>query len=349
MSSSEPSTTNTLVTEQQLPTTAIPGRKPRPSILRQPYSTAASPSASGNGKASSTPVNGRVYCSTGGGLPGTTSTIVSVNADGSDRRPVTQGTYVGASRDGSRIWFTRPGGQLWRMKPDGSTQEEVTTLRGEILTPAESPDGRVVAFTFADPASQAPEVWAVDADGTHPRRLAKASRAATSRSGRPIQGTVHPSWSPDGRTIAFSSTDSGRVEVWTMGADGSDPHQLIDGSGPGYPDSNVPEFSLDGSRIVYWSGYEAEYGEVWTMRPDGSDRRRLTDTADPASADNPTWSPDGRLVVFISNRARNDQPRLGSPDVNAWVIPAGGGEPRLLVEGATYCAWAPLSPPGRQS
>ena len=84
-------------------------------------------------------------------------------------------------------------------------------------------------------------------------------------------------------------------------------------------------------------------------RADGSDRRRLTDTADPASADNPTWSPDGRLVVFISNRARSDQPRLGSPDVNAWVIPAGGGEPRLLVEGATYCAWAPLSPPGRQS
>ena len=126
-----------------------------------------------------------------------------------------------------------------------------------------------------------------------------------------------------------------------MSTDGRGARQLIDGSGAGYPDSNVPEYSLDGSRIVYWSGYETEYGEVWVMAPEGRDLRRLTDTPDPASSDNPTWSPDGRSVVFISNRSQGSQPTAPGSDSNAWLVPASGGEARLLLHGARYCAWAP--------
>ena len=56
----------------------------------------------------------------------------------------------------------------------------------------------------------------------------------------------------------------------------------------------------DGARIVYWSGFETEYGEVWAMDADGPHQRQLTETPDPHSSDNPTWSPDGGSVVFIS-------------------------------------------------
>jgi TolB protein len=288
------------------------------------------------------PVNGRVYCATGTGFPGMSSPIVSVEANGTGQRTVGEGTYVGVSRDGARIWFTRPPGQLWRMNADGSGQQQVLSLPGEILTPAESPDRRHVAFTYANPQTHNAEIWLADAVGSNPHRLAAASRPATSRRGQSFQETVHPSWAPDGRTLAFSSTDSGRVEVWTMRADGSGTRQLIDGSGPGYPDSNVPEYSLDGSRIVYWSGYETEYGEVWVMAADGSGQRRLTDTRAPANSDNPTWSPDGRFVVFISNRSQGNQPTVPGSDSNAWVVAASGGEPRLLLHGARYCAWAAL-------
>ena len=128
-----------------------------------------------------------------------------------------------------------------------------------------------------------------------------------------------------------------------MASDGSGTRQLIDGSGRGYPDSNVPEYSLDGTRITYWSGYESEYGEVWIMAADGSGQRRLTDTPDPESADNPTWSPDGRFVVFISNRAPDAGAQL-TPSVSAWVVPAEGGAPRLLLQNVNYCAWAPAGP-----
>jgi len=225
------------------------------------------------------------------------------------------------------------------MRPDGSEQQQVLQLPGEILTPAESPDTRSVAFTFTSAQTHVSEVWVAQADGSLPHKLVGASRSATTRSGQSIQGAVHPSWSPDGGSIAFASTDSGRFEVGTMASDGSAAHQLIDGSGGGYPDSNVPEYSLDGTGITYWSGYESQYGEVWIMAADGSGQRRLTDTPDPESADNPTWSPDGRFVVFISNRApAGPQPTTG---VNAWVVAAGGGEPRMLLQNVSYCAWAP--------
>lgn len=275
------------------------------------------------------------------GLPGTASPVVSLDADGSDQRTVADGTYVGVSRDGARVWFTRPSGQLWRMNRDGSGQQEVLSLPGELLTPAESPDGRLVAFTYVSTQTHMGEIWAAGADGSNPHRLAAASRPARSRQGQSFQEAVHPSWSVDGGTIAYSSTDSGRVEVWTVHTDGTGARQLIDGSGAGYPDSNVPEYSRDGSRIVYWSGYEAEYGEVWVMAADGSGRRRITDTPDPANADNPSWSPDGRLVVFISNRSQG--PAAPGSDMSAWVVSVSGGEPRLLLHGARYCAWSPLT------
>src|SRR5437868_4872013 len=170
--------------------------------------------------------NGRVYCAAGGGPPVQPSPVVSVNPDGTDRRTIAQGTYVGASRDGSRIWFTRPPGQLWRMRPDGSEQQQVLRLPGEILTPAESPDTRSVAFTFTSAQTHVSEVWVAQADGSLPHKLAGASRSATTRSGQSIRGAVHPSWSPDGGSIAVASTDSGRFEVWTMASDGSAAHQL---------------------------------------------------------------------------------------------------------------------------
>jgi TolB protein len=264
-----------------------------------------------------------------GGVAGLDRAIVDVRPDGSERRELATGEYPGASRDGSRIWFTR-GGELWRMAPDGAAQQRVALFRGSVLTPAESPDGSRVAFTYANPSSGSQEVWVVDADGSDGRPLATASGSASARDGRPLRWAVHPSWSADGRVIAFASTQSGRSQVWTMSQDGSQVRRLIDGSGDGYPDSNVPEYSPDGGRIAYWSGYEAEYGEVWTMDAEGRSMRRLTDTPDPMSADNPSWSPDGSSLVFISNRDGSQA---------AWVVAGAGGEPRRVLGGASYCAW----------
>jgi len=273
---------------------------------------------------------GRVYCVVQE-APGLQQ-IFSFASHGGDRRFVANGSFPGVSRVSSRVWFIHPTGQLWVMSPDGSNQRAVSTLPGLTLTPAESPDGTRVAVTYAAPGSTM-EVWVMNTDGSEPRPLTRTTTAATTRRGGQVTWSVHASWSPDGKKIAYASTQGGSSQVWTIDADGAHASQLIAGSGPAYPDSNVPEYSLDGARIVYWSGFETEYGEVWAMDADGTHQRQLTETPDPHNSDNPTWSPDGGSVVFISNRPG------GPREMNAWVLDLAGGEPRLLAAGGLYCAW----------
>ncbi len=123
-----------------------------------------------------------------------------------------------------------------------------------------------------------------------------------------------------------------------MDADGSHQTQITAGNGPNYRDSNVPEWSLDGQRIVFWSGFERQYGEVWVMDADGSNRRQITDTPDPLNSDNPHWSPDGTKILFASNRDQG----IG---VDVWLVDAAGGEPRLFARNMGWCTWQPLKLP----
>jgi len=58
---------------------------------------------------------------------------------------------------------------------------------------------------------------------------------------------IHPRWSPDGSRLAFSSNRSGRYEIWTVAADGSNPRQVTDGPG----DKTWPAWSPDGARILF--------------------------------------------------------------------------------------------------
>lgn len=67
---------------------------------------------------------------------------------------------------------------------------------------------------------------------------------------------IHPRWSPDGSLIAFSSNRTGRYEIWTVNADGTDPRQITDGPG----DKIWPVWSPDGSRILFTHSREGRSG-----------------------------------------------------------------------------------------
>lgn len=104
-----------------------------------------------------------------------------------------------------------------------------------------------------------------------------------------------PSWSPDGRRIAFYSERDGNAEIYVMNADGSDVRRLTTSAA----DEGYPGWSPDGTNISFDSDRDGNF-EIYAMDADGSRVRRLTNH--PARDVSASWSPDGSHIAFMSDR-----------------------------------------------
>ncbi len=142
-----------------------------------------------------------------------------------------------------------------------------------------------------------------------------------------------PDWSPDGSQIAFTSpSPSSRLgQVYRINADGSDLTQLTHGTGI---DADSASWSPDGSKIVLKRAGSAEYA-IWVMNADGSGLRRLTSQVYDSS--DPTFTPDGRHIVFASQRVARrplgdlDHERGRFESAQAHPGGAKGSQPRCLT------------------
>jgi tol-pal system beta propeller repeat protein TolB len=107
--------------------------------------------------------------------------------------------------------------------------------------------------------------------------------------------SFYPSISPDGTTIYFVSRHKGTFDIYSMSLNGGDVEQLTNGIGTLY----APELSPNGNRIIF-----TNHGNgIWVMRADGNNPHPLTTRDDI----DPTWSPDGSMIAFASNRSGNRQ------------------------------------------
>ena len=179
-----------------------------------------------------------------------------------------------------------------------------------------------IAFTSGRDGNA--EIYVMDADGKNQRRLTH----------HPAEDGW-PSWSPDGKKIAFSSyRNGGNIQIFVMDSDGQHPIRLSDGAN----DKN-PAWSPDGQKIAF-TGYRDEGlpGAVWTiqiyvMDSDGKNRKRLTNG--PANNLVPSWSPDGQRIAFVSTRHEATE---------IYVMNADGSKQERLTNNRVdddYPSWSP--------
>src|SRR4030088_1968910 len=104
-----------------------------------------------------------------------------------------------------------------------------------------------------------------------------------------------PTWSPDGKSIAFISNMSGRNNIWMVSAEGGWPTQLTVSD---QRQSSVA-WSPDGKWIAYQSDYDGdEQWDIFIVSPKTGKVVNLTSTREIAESD-PTWSPDGRYLAYL--------------------------------------------------
>jgi Tol biopolymer transport system component len=214
---------------------------------------------------------------------------------------------VSADPDGT-IAFGRSG-SVYVANVDGTGVRRL----GKGSTPSWSPDGRRIAF-HRYVRGRNSEIVVVDADGRNERRLTR----------HPAED-LWPVWSPDGKRLAFVSTRDGTWEVFVMNANGSGVRQLTHRIAS--TELNVtPAWSPDGRLIAFSSTRTPENPEIWVVRPDGKGLRRLTRTKGDVHVlgDDgfPSWSSDGRLIAFSSNR---------TGDGEVWLMRRDGSGQRRLA------------------
>jgi Ca2+-binding RTX toxin-like protein len=162
-----------------------------------------------------------------------------------------------------------------------------------------SPDDRWIAFYRVEIGCGGPiGMWVVRTDGTHLRRLGNGGRPSP------------PTWSPDGRLIAFAGS-SGIVTAESQGR-GLD--NLT--TGPDF----APAWSPDGKRIAFRRGATPDAG-LWVMNADGSGQRQLVASLHDLSF--PAWSPDSRSLAYVAAG--------GTSSEDVWVLDVGTGAARDLT------------------
>ena len=200
--------------------------------------------------------------------------------------------------------------EIYVMDANGGNQRKLTNYRHTDGSPSWSPDGEHIAFTSTRDGTfgiRGPdfEICVMDANGTNQRNLTNNLHQETD-----------PTWSPNGKHIAYASTKDRNFEIYVMDADGRNRRRLTN-SGDVHIHDWHPSWSPDGKRIAFTSNRDGNK-EIYMMDADGGNQRRLTNSGDVHIHNwHPSWSPDGKRIAFTSDR---------DGDLKIYVMNADGGQ-----------------------
>jgi Tol biopolymer transport system component len=273
--------------------------------------------------------NGRIaYSETRGLVPGGGEynwEIFTISPAGGDPTRLTDNAIPDAqpswSADGRRLAFIRGSAYIgqnqnvWTMRADGTHQRQVTRWPAAESAPLFSPGGGRIVMTHG--WDGAGDIVIVRTDGTEPVRLTSGKQARD------------PVFSPDGRRIVFAGKPTKRSEfgIWIMRRDGT--HRRLLASNASGPDNEHPDFSPDGSHIVYERCIDDVHDCITDdiiMRSSGRYKRVI----EGAYGLEPVFSPNGRRIAVVRRFKCVDLYDLCGSRV--FTVARGGDDAQVLTQ-----------------
>ncbi len=269
-----------------------------------------------------------VYIAESGPAINRVKRLAIMDQDGANHRYLTDGSALVLtprfSPSGPEITYLsyfRNVPRVYMFNIDTGRQEVLGDFPGLQYAPRFSPDGNAVAFAASLNGNS--DVYTMDLRSRKMVRLTDNPAIDTS-----------PSFSPKGDQITFASDRGGAQQIYVMNADGSNQQRISFGAGKAR--YGTPVWSPRGDLIAF-----TRYGTdgnfyIGVMKPDGSGERTL---AQGFLVEGPTWSPNGRVLMYDAQAPNGGKVRLFSIDLSGY-----NQREILTPQDASDPAWSPLSP-----
>lgn len=227
------------------------------------------------------------------GCPGSekTARLFTIRTSGRSRHMLKEAgpSYSPAwSPSGRTVAFTRGFKAIWLSSSRGTHRRRLTRVAdGWETSPSWAPNGKRLVFVRTAPLTDNPAenrtaLWIVNADGRGLRRLLTIPENA-----------VNPSWSRDGRWIAFNDAND---HLFVVRADGTGRRRL----GPASLVGRMPRWSPDGRRVAFLD-LHAPVSVSVLDRTTGRVRPIFTWRSNESTASH-AWSPDGKWLAVLGRR-----------------------------------------------
>jgi serine/threonine-protein kinase len=185
-----------------------------------------------------------------------------------------------------------------------------------------SPDGRRVANSISTGASardDSSDIWIFDVE-----RRTRTRLTFDGQNGYPI-------WSPDGRTITYGGSASGKAGLYRVAADGSSKPELLLAT-LSYPAPS--SWSPDGKTLLYSQADGGKSQRIWMLPVSGSAAGKPAPLHDATALENEAeFSPDGRWVAYASDES-------GQMEIYVQPFPGPGAKTRVSTNGGLSSRWA---------
>jgi TolB protein len=206
--------------------------------------------------------------------------------------------------------------RVFLLNIEGNQREIVGNFPGMTFAPRFSPEGQRVIMSLQQGGNA--NLFVMDLRSKATTRLTDTNAIDTA-----------PCYSPDGTRICFESDRGGHPQIYIMSANGGPAQRISFGEGI----YSTPVWSPRGDYIAF-TKQAADMFAIGVMQPDGSGERNLTEGF---HNEGPTWSPNGRVIMFWRDPGGGGGPGLFTVDIT------GRNEQRTPTPSfASDPAWSPL-------